>query len=303
VLASDAERLLRRCQRVRRGGGHRGARTTPRCRPSTPRSESPLRHPKARPNGRPPTSSPPAPWYRRSRDGRWQRDGQRALYQSLVNRYGHAQGLEDLERPALSKRSQRAGQHQEAVQLRARTVECRSQLAGDAARASLDAYHLGHEDCQASTAASQASQTSAQRPGVEPGAAAGRPQTGYAPRQQRAGRRRRTQCKRAPDRRVRPRPATSFRSSCTRSISTAPGFKRGACPSPVRRSSSSWVRGVDYAWSATSAGADIVDQRLEKLCNTDGSPPTTGSTAYMYNGVCTPMFRCSWPRRAGSRCV
>src|SRR6202035_6031023 len=49
-------------------------------------------------------------------------------------------------------------------------------------------------------------------------------------------------------------------------------------------------RGVDYAWSATSAGADIVDQRLEKLCNTDGSPPSTASTAYMYNGVCTPMY-------------
>jgi acyl-homoserine lactone acylase PvdQ len=48
--------------------------------------------------------------------------------------------------------------------------------------------------------------------------------------------------------------------------------------------------GVDYAWSATSAGADIVDQRIEKLCNTDGSPASIKSTAYMYNGVCTPMY-------------
>ena len=48
--------------------------------------------------------------------------------------------------------------------------------------------------------------------------------------------------------------------------------------------------GVDYAWSATSAGSDITDQRLEKLCNTDGSPPTLKSTAYIYNGVCTPMY-------------
>jgi len=48
--------------------------------------------------------------------------------------------------------------------------------------------------------------------------------------------------------------------------------------------------GVDYAWSATSAGADIIDQRLEKLCNTDGSPATIKSTAYVYNGVCTPMY-------------
>jgi acyl-homoserine lactone acylase PvdQ len=49
-------------------------------------------------------------------------------------------------------------------------------------------------------------------------------------------------------------------------------------------------RGVDYAWSATSAGSDIVDQRLEKLCNVDGSQATTASTAYLFNGTCTPMF-------------
>src|SRR5437764_7626435 len=49
-------------------------------------------------------------------------------------------------------------------------------------------------------------------------------------------------------------------------------------------------RGVDYAWSATSAGADIIDQRIEKLCNLDGSPPTLSSTAYVFNGRCTPMY-------------
>ena len=49
-------------------------------------------------------------------------------------------------------------------------------------------------------------------------------------------------------------------------------------------------RGVDYAWSATSAGADITDQRIEKLCNTDGSPATLASTAYLFNGTCTPMY-------------
>jgi hypothetical protein len=48
--------------------------------------------------------------------------------------------------------------------------------------------------------------------------------------------------------------------------------------------------GVDYAWSATSAGSDITDQRIEKLCNTDASPPTIKSTAYVFNGVCTPMY-------------
>ena len=49
-------------------------------------------------------------------------------------------------------------------------------------------------------------------------------------------------------------------------------------------------RGIDYAWSATSAGADIIDQRVEKLCNTDGSPATLASTAYVYKGACTPMY-------------
>src|SRR5207237_76041 len=49
-------------------------------------------------------------------------------------------------------------------------------------------------------------------------------------------------------------------------------------------------RGVDYAWSATSASSDIIDERLEKLCNPDGSPPTLQSTAYLYRGVCTPMY-------------
>jgi acyl-homoserine lactone acylase PvdQ len=49
-------------------------------------------------------------------------------------------------------------------------------------------------------------------------------------------------------------------------------------------------RGEDYAWSATSAGSDIIDQRLEKLCNIDGTPATLSSTAYVFDGACTPMF-------------
>ena len=48
--------------------------------------------------------------------------------------------------------------------------------------------------------------------------------------------------------------------------------------------------GVDYAWSATSAGSDIIDQRLERLCNVDGSSATLSSTAYVFNGICTPMY-------------
>jgi acyl-homoserine lactone acylase PvdQ len=40
-------------------------------------------------------------------------------------------------------------------------------------------------------------------------------------------------------------------------------------------------RGVDYAWSATSANTDNVDTVAETLCNPDGSPATVESTAYL----------------------
>ncbi len=49
-------------------------------------------------------------------------------------------------------------------------------------------------------------------------------------------------------------------------------------------------RGADYSWSATSAGSDLIDERLERLCDPAGGPATESSTGYLYNGVCTPMF-------------
>jgi acyl-homoserine lactone acylase PvdQ len=48
-------------------------------------------------------------------------------------------------------------------------------------------------------------------------------------------------------------------------------------------------RGQDYAWSATSAGQDIVDTYAVDLCNADGSPATIDSTGYMYGGQCREM--------------
>ncbi|MEA2132062.1 MAG: hypothetical protein QOJ85_4953, partial [Solirubrobacteraceae bacterium] len=48
-------------------------------------------------------------------------------------------------------------------------------------------------------------------------------------------------------------------------------------------------RGKDFAYSATSANNDIVDQVLEQLCNKDGSAPTAASTSYLYKGKCRPM--------------
>ena len=50
-------------------------------------------------------------------------------------------------------------------------------------------------------------------------------------------------------------------------------------------------RGVDYAWSATSASNDNVDTVVERLCSTDGSPVTVRSTAYRVDGKCVPMDR------------
>ncbi|MFY7070220.1 penicillin acylase family protein [Nocardiopsis changdeensis] len=49
-------------------------------------------------------------------------------------------------------------------------------------------------------------------------------------------------------------------------------------------------RGVDYAWSATSAGQDLTDTFAVHLCETDGSEPTKASRAYIdSSGDCTPF--------------
>jgi acyl-homoserine lactone acylase PvdQ len=49
-------------------------------------------------------------------------------------------------------------------------------------------------------------------------------------------------------------------------------------------------RGADYSWSATSAGSDLIDQRMERLCDPAGGPATLSSTSYVYNGKCVPMY-------------
>ena len=50
-------------------------------------------------------------------------------------------------------------------------------------------------------------------------------------------------------------------------------------------------RGIDHAWSATSAGDDIIDVRALRLCEPNGAAPTRASTSYLYNGVCTAMLQ------------
>ncbi|MHB8718925.1 MAG: penicillin acylase family protein [Candidatus Dormibacteria bacterium] len=48
-------------------------------------------------------------------------------------------------------------------------------------------------------------------------------------------------------------------------------------------------RGQNFAWSATSANTDNVDQVAELICDPNGGTPAANGTSYMYKGVCTPM--------------
>ena len=48
-------------------------------------------------------------------------------------------------------------------------------------------------------------------------------------------------------------------------------------------------RGRNFAWSATSANTDNVDQVAEKVCDPNGGTPTAQEQFYLYNGTCTAM--------------
>ncbi len=48
-------------------------------------------------------------------------------------------------------------------------------------------------------------------------------------------------------------------------------------------------RGANFAWSATSAGADNVDQVVLKLCDPNGGPATAGSMGALHNGTCESL--------------
>ncbi len=47
--------------------------------------------------------------------------------------------------------------------------------------------------------------------------------------------------------------------------------------------------GRDYAWSATSAGQDIIDTFAVPLCEPNGSKPTIDSMHYRFRGQCLPI--------------
>ncbi len=48
-------------------------------------------------------------------------------------------------------------------------------------------------------------------------------------------------------------------------------------------------RSRNFAWSATSANTDNVDQVAEKVCDPNGGTPAAQGTSYLYNGTCTAM--------------
>ena len=48
-------------------------------------------------------------------------------------------------------------------------------------------------------------------------------------------------------------------------------------------------RGQDYAWSATSAGQDIIDTFAVALCEPGGGAPTIDSMHYVFRGECLPI--------------
>jgi len=50
-------------------------------------------------------------------------------------------------------------------------------------------------------------------------------------------------------------------------------------------------RGRDYAWSATSAGSDLIDQRVEQVCDPAGGTPQPQGAYYLFDGQCLPMTR------------
>jgi acyl-homoserine lactone acylase PvdQ len=60
-------------------------------------------------------------------------------------------------------------------------------------------------------------------------------------------------------------------------------------------------RGVDYAWSATSAGTDIIDQRVEKVCAPGGATPTAHGHFYEFKGHCLAMTHEVFTEKAVSK--
>ena len=68
-----------------------------------------------------------------------------------------------------------------------------------------------------------------------------------------------------------------------------PGYEAAGVAIPGASEVVEMGRGINFAWSATSANNDDIDQRLELLCNPNGGTVSAQSTYYMFKGKCTQM--------------
>ena len=68
-----------------------------------------------------------------------------------------------------------------------------------------------------------------------------------------------------------------------------PGIDARGAAFPGRNLYVQLGRGRDYAWSATSAGQDIIDTFAVPLCEPDGLAPTIDSMHYRFRGQCLPI--------------
>jgi acyl-homoserine lactone acylase PvdQ len=69
----------------------------------------------------------------------------------------------------------------------------------------------------------------------------------------------------------------------------APGYDAEGAAFPGTNLVVQIGRGRDYAWSATTASTDQVDQRVELVCDPRGRAPAPEGLYYLYRGRCLPM--------------
>lgn len=69
----------------------------------------------------------------------------------------------------------------------------------------------------------------------------------------------------------------------------APGYAAAGSAFPGTNLVVELGRGTNFAWSATSAGTDVVDQRLLHLCNPSGGPVAAEQADYLFHGRCVAM--------------
>jgi acyl-homoserine lactone acylase PvdQ len=69
----------------------------------------------------------------------------------------------------------------------------------------------------------------------------------------------------------------------------APGYAAEGAAFPGTNLVVELGRGQDYAWSATSAGTDVTDQRLEVICDPATGNPQPQGHFYLFDGHCLAM--------------